>query len=582
MRWKRQRYHTGHFSFQILLLISRAFPTQPPSRGMRSYCRHRYHRFQASKGRSRRRIPALTWLHPLTGAGLCRSSEPLAGFRLNPSLLDDEKLLNAIRATVDSPPDNLVCSGTVSTSGSKSSASVATDACADPGKASFGDHAEPPPTHEVLERSRTGMRNSEKGPLESGAGSCDDQGVARAEAWQEGGALQGNPIIVKAKRNIEDGGSYAGGAGKVVGVDEFRGKPRSGSSRDDGRGNEGSLADTKSRQGILFLEHNSSSESEKSGTRYPPTEATDASAEDTAKGDVIPKDSVSPRVSVGQSDMNPFPSDVSSRHPVLTDGEEKRSPESWLGSMPTTSAGVTSAVDEERRFAAASGVVGETRDEVPRNLVGGIESPVTETTLPVSPPVMDDLVHDVDDDGDDEAEYVSSPAMTSISFPSEMLTLQSNSVFTTQRVSGAGVENAAATDGTPSEPSFVSRMQSHHRRVGSDVAAAAARPALHRSHSAPNLMEPRPGGEHTAVLRIIDARSVLSANAHRFLGKGHENIARLGGDGHASITFLDIPNAHAVQQNFNALVEACRAQEDNPTRLVHMHVSLCREHRSEA
>lgn len=92
-----------------VLLVSRAFPTQPPSRGMRSRCRHCYNRFQASKGRSRSRIPALTWLHPMTGAGLSRSSEPLAGFRLNPSLLDDDNMLNAIRATVDSSPGNHVC-----------------------------------------------------------------------------------------------------------------------------------------------------------------------------------------------------------------------------------------------------------------------------------------------------------------------------------------------------------------------------------------------------------------------------------------------------------------------------------------
>ena len=508
---------------------------------------------------------------------------------LNPSSLYDEKLLNAIRETADSPPDDPVYSGTMSTSGSKNSSSVVTDACADPGKASYGDHAEPSPTHEVLERSRTGLGNSDEGPIENSTRSCDDQGVARAEARQESGALQGNPIIVKAKRTIEGGGSHqnAGEAENVIEGNEVRGKPRPGGSRDEGRGNDGSSADTKNRQGILFLKYSSSSDRGKSGTQHPPMEATVASAEDTAESDSILKDFVSSQVSVEQSDLNPFSSDVTSPHPVPTDGAESRSPESCLGSMPTTSAEVTSAVDEDRRIATANMVMGETRVEDPRNLVGGLVSPVTETTLPVSPPVMDDVVRDVGDYREDETENLWSPVMTSISFLPEVLTPQSNSVFTTQRTSGAGVENAAATGTTPSQPSSVSRMQTHYRRVDSDVAEAAARPAWHRSHSAPNLMEPRPSGDtpstrRTAVLRIMDARSVLSAKARRLLGKGHENIARLGGSEHASIAFLDIPNAHKVQRNFNALVEACRTQEDNPARLAHMHVSLCRESRSGA
>ncbi|CAM9893358.1 unnamed protein product, partial [Hapterophycus canaliculatus] len=53
---------------------------------------------KASKWRSRCRIPALTWLHPLTGAGLCRSSQPMTGLGINPSSPEDEQLLTAIRA----------------------------------------------------------------------------------------------------------------------------------------------------------------------------------------------------------------------------------------------------------------------------------------------------------------------------------------------------------------------------------------------------------------------------------------------------------------------------------------------------
>ncbi|CAN0587883.1 unnamed protein product, partial [Ectocarpus sp. 12 AP-2014] len=55
----------------------------------------------ASKWRSRCRIPVLSWLHPLTGAGLCRSSQPMTGLGINPSSPEDEQLLMAIRAAAD-------------------------------------------------------------------------------------------------------------------------------------------------------------------------------------------------------------------------------------------------------------------------------------------------------------------------------------------------------------------------------------------------------------------------------------------------------------------------------------------------
>ena len=62
---------------------------------------------QASKGRSRRRIPALTWLHPISGAALCRSSQPMVGLKLSHASLEDERLLMAIRATADRPRHSL-------------------------------------------------------------------------------------------------------------------------------------------------------------------------------------------------------------------------------------------------------------------------------------------------------------------------------------------------------------------------------------------------------------------------------------------------------------------------------------------
>eukprot|EP00638_Chattonella_subsalsa_P016782 CAMPEP_0117820430 /NCGR_PEP_ID=MMETSP0949-20121206/2458_1 /TAXON_ID=44440 /ORGANISM="Chattonella subsalsa, Strain CCMP2191" /LENGTH=646 /DNA_ID=CAMNT_0005659373 /DNA_START=131 /DNA_END=2070 /DNA_ORIENTATION=- len=50
----------------------------------------------AAKWRINNRIPALTWLHPYTGAPLCRSSQPKLGLT-NLTCPEDETLVNAIR-----------------------------------------------------------------------------------------------------------------------------------------------------------------------------------------------------------------------------------------------------------------------------------------------------------------------------------------------------------------------------------------------------------------------------------------------------------------------------------------------------
>ncbi|CAN0165701.1 unnamed protein product, partial [Discosporangium mesarthrocarpum] len=72
--------------------------------------------------------------------------------------------------------------------------------------------------------------------------------------------------------------------------------------------------------------------------------------------------------------------------------------------------------------------------------------------------------------------------------------------------------------------------------------------------------EPRAGRE--AVLRIVDARPMISAKGNLILGKGHEVISRLGGSRRATLTFLEIPNIHAMRESFNALVTACSSADD--------------------
>ncbi|CAN0020993.1 unnamed protein product, partial [Hapterophycus canaliculatus] len=50
-------------------------------------------------------------------------------------------------------------------------------------------------------------------------------------------------------------------------------------------------------------------------------------------------------------------------------------------------------------------------------------------------------------------------------------------------------------------------------------------------------------------------------------------ISRLGGPQLASLTFLEIPNVHAMQQSFVALMSACSAREDDPGWLMNLHSS---------
>ena len=55
----------------------------------------------AASYRSSNRLPVLTWIHPITGASLCRSSQPLVGIT-SAHCAEDEQLLMSMRdAAVD-------------------------------------------------------------------------------------------------------------------------------------------------------------------------------------------------------------------------------------------------------------------------------------------------------------------------------------------------------------------------------------------------------------------------------------------------------------------------------------------------
>lgn len=65
----------------------------------------------------------------------------------------------------------------------------------------------------------------------------------------------------------------------------------------------------------------------------------------------------------------------------------------------------------------------------------------------------------------------------------------------------------------------------------------------------------------TGKLRIIDARSNLSANANILKGAGVENTHRLGGPDFVSLSFCNIANIHYVRDSYFALRSACSSPE---------------------
>lgn len=135
---------------------------------------------------------------------------------------------------------------------------------------------------------------------------------------------------------------------------------------------------------------------------------------------------------------------------------------------------------------------------------------------------------------------------------------------------GSRGRTAMRSDGTGGDDKAPLRSRQRALSVPTDLAAALA--AAQDQDGEPSAAGGGPT-PRTAVLRIVDARPIISAKGNLIMGKGHEVISRLGGHRHASLTFLEIPNVHVMQQSFSALMAACCAREDDPAWLVNLHVS---------
>ena len=72
-------------------------------------------------------------------------------------------------------------------------------------------------------------------------------------------------------------------------------------------------------------------------------------------------------------------------------------------------------------------------------------------------------------------------------------------------------------------------------------------------------------------LRIIDARSIMNAKGNALMGKGHEIIARLGGEMCTTLAFAGIENIHVMRESYGALRQICCELTRNTNWLQMLH-----------
>ena len=72
-------------------------------------------------------------------------------------------------------------------------------------------------------------------------------------------------------------------------------------------------------------------------------------------------------------------------------------------------------------------------------------------------------------------------------------------------------------------------------------------------------------------LRIIDARPIMNAKGNALMGKGHEIIARLGGEMCTTLSFAGIENIHVMRESYGALRQICCELTRNTNWLQMLH-----------
>ncbi|CAM9153189.1 unnamed protein product, partial [Laminaria digitata] len=438
---------------------------------------------QASKWRSRCRIPALTWVHPRTGAGLCRSSQPMTGLGLNPSSPEDEQLLTAIRLAADSAADTAAAANsTTAATTTFSATTTATATVSTPATATAAA-----PTTAVA--TATAMATA----TAAAAASAGDMAtaVASAVSASEGDWLSSSAASTPRGGSGGGGGGDGGGGGGVGGAGGA-GCGATGAGRVTGRDRILTAATATKTNDDDFDNYD--------GARsLSPSSATSVSSEP------------------GRTAANPATTNSAAPNPPITTAA--------AATAAAAAAAVTIAAltrRSRRPGTAGTRAAGAARDGYSRKRALSVpkDLPSMCTTVGLGstprPP----------------------PATASVA------------------VTAAGVSAGGGATG------------------GAAASAAAAAIAA----AAAALVEGRErqgtGRESTAVLRIVDARPMISAKGHLFMGKGHEVISRLGGHRRASLAFLEIPNVHAMQQSFGALVvSACGAREEDPSWLVNLHNS---------
>lgn len=68
-------------------------------------------------------------------------------------------------------------------------------------------------------------------------------------------------------------------------------------------------------------------------------------------------------------------------------------------------------------------------------------------------------------------------------------------------------------------------------------------------------------GAPSQILRIVDARPKLNAQANGIMGKGFEQVKKIAGL--AQIHFMDVGNIHVMRESIRSLAEACASPSEN-------------------
>ncbi|CAM9693598.1 unnamed protein product [Choristocarpus tenellus] len=556
---------------------------------------------RASKWRSRCRIPVLTWLHPTTGAALCRSSQPMTGIGINNACPEDEQLLTEIRKTADlgspasrtkmTPNSSVATFHTLPTP----SPSPVTSLCSPQQRGRVVDN-------NFVQRSLfaevgTSMVAGAAGLFTSRSGSeatsAEDVGtvvvdVPAPEDDPLAGTIIGGEVLALNGGEgppgdgflILDGGRHREGVQDVIGVEEGE-VEKTGDLGEQRMGEETlwvvpACGTATSAVGIEAMGEIAEGSSggvtpllmplpamptlalvEAINTPVIALNRGEGGGMDVGGGQVGCESTVSGGIGKVADDAVPD----GAVSPMFAFSAV----EALAGAPPPhLDLSASSSLCLPPSPMSPSTVVGTPGDSVTPRMPDrlGLKSPsklpLESSLAEAGRPAMTALPPDeegrliVEEDEEGVVVLVPRSPVFSDSPPKSTYT----KVSMERSISGRGGGSGGGISVTAGVPSAVASSRSHRDRGREGKSETTG----------------GRGWGRQAVLRIVDARPMISAKGHLILGKGHEVISRLGGSQCATLAFLEIPNIHVMRDSLLSMMSACCSQEEE-SWLQQLHVS---------